>query len=374
MITIGELESLLDRWYPPSSAESWDRVGLVTGDAGDPVQGLLLTVDVTDAVIDQAAALGADLIIAHHPLLLRGVNAIDPRHPKGRMITSLIRSRIGLITAHTNADIPGGGVSDALATVLGLTGTRPLRAVAVHPADQLVTYVPHDHTEAVIDALAEAGAGALGAYERAAFTVTGSGTFTPGTGARPAIGELGRREEVTEDLVEMILDRRFRRRVIAALLQTHPYEVPAYQVLEVAAPADITEAAGLGRIGQIPATTLARFADQVATALPRTAAGIRVAGDPERMISTVAVQGGAGDDLLDTARSAGADAYLTSDLRHHPAGEAIAWDHAPALIDVPHWAAEWTWLPRLRADLVDQLGRLPITISEICTDPWTFRV
>lgn len=374
MITIGELQARLGSHYPTGSAESWDRVGLVAGDVGDPVRGVLLTVDVTDAVIDQAVDLGANLIIAHHPLLLRGVHAVDPRHPKGRMITRLIRSGIALITAHTNADIPVGGVSDALATALGLIDTRPLRRVPVHPVDQLVTYVPHDHTDAVIDALSAAGAGALGAYERAAFTVTGTGTFTPGPGARPAIGQIGQREQVTEDLVEMIMDRRVRDDVVSALLESHPYEVPAYRLVEVAVPADIGPTAGMGRVGRIEQTTLAGFADRVAATLPSTGAGIRVSGDPQRMITTVAVQAGAGDDLLDVARAIGADVYLTSDLRHHPASEAIAWDDAPALIDVPHWAAEWTWLPRLRDELRDQLGDVAVTVSEINTDPWTFHV
>lgn len=373
MITIDGLQALLSEHYPTGSAESWDRVGLVTGDPADPVRGLLLTVDVTDAVIDQAVALGANLIIAHHPLLLRGIDAIDPRHPKGRMITKLIKSETGLITAHTNADIPVGGVSDSIADALGLTDTRPLRRVPVRPADQLVTYVPHDHTEAVIDALAEAGAGAVGSYERAAFTVTGTGTFTPGPGAHPAIGQPGRREQVAEDLVEMILDRRLRDRVISALLAAHPYEVPAYRVLEVAAPADVASTAGMGRIGRIDPMPLAGFADRVAAVLPGTAAGIKISGDPARVINTVAVQGGAGDDLLDAARAAGADVYVTSDLRHHPASEAVAWDDAPALVDVPHWAAEWLWLPRLAAELRSQLDGVPVTVSEIVTDPWTFR-
>lgn len=373
MFTIDGLQSLLEAHYPARSAESWDRVGLVTGDPDDPVRGILLTVDVTDAVIDQAIDLDANLIIAHHPLLLRGVHALDPRHPKGRMVTKLIKSGTGLITAHTNADIPAGGVSDSIAKALGLAGTRPLRRVPVHPADQLVTYVPHDHTQAVIDALAEAGAGAVGSYERAAFTVTGTGTFTPGSGAHPTIGQPGRREQVTEDLVEMIMDRRVRDRVVSALLAAHPYEVPAYRLVEVAVPPDLGPTAGMGRIGQIEPTPLADFADRVAAVLPATATGIRIAGEPDRMIRTVALQGGAGDDLLDVARAAGADVYVTSDLRHHPASEATAWDDAPALIDVPHSAAEWLWLPRLADELTPTLDGIPVTVSQIVTDPWSFR-
>lgn len=264
-ITIDDVRGLLDRHYPPGTAESWDRVGLVAGAAGDRVAGILLTVDVTDAVIDTAVHSGANLIIAHHPLLLRGINDVDPAGPKGRMITTLIRNRIGLITAHTNADIPAGGVADSLAAALGLVDPRPLRSVG---------------------------------------------------------GSDG----------------------------------------------------GMGRIGTIEPTTLAAFADRVAAVLPTTAAGIRVSGAADRPVRVVAVQGGAGDDLLDVARLAGADVYLTSDLRHHPASEAIAWDGAPALIDVPHSAAERTWLPRLRAELAAELGDLPIAVAPHNTDPWTFVV
>jgi dinuclear metal center YbgI/SA1388 family protein len=347
----------------------------VTGDISQPVRGMLLTVDVTDAVIDQAAQVGADLIIAHHPLLLRGISTVDPRHPKGRMITTLIRQRIGLITAHTNADIPAGGVADSLATALGVTGTRPLRPVSVHPVDKLVSYVPVDHVPAVIDALAAAGAGAIGNYDRCAFTSSGTGTFRPLPGAQPYIGNVGTPEEVAEERIEMIMDRGRRSAVIRALLNAHPYEEPAYDVTELAVPADTAPTAGLGRIGTIEPISLTAFAERVADVLPATPTGIRVAGDPDRMISTVALQGGSGDDLLDTARAAGADVYLTSDLRHHPASEALAWPDAPALIDVPHSAAEWTWLPRLQQELRARFGPdLPITVSDLRTDPWDFVV
>ncbi len=375
MITIGDIERVLTHHYPPRSAESWDRVGLVTGDIDRPVERILLTVDVTDAVIAEGARAGADLIIAHHPLLLRGITSVDPRQPKGRMITALVRHGIGLITAHTNADIPAGGVADSLADALGLTDTRPLRPVPVDPADKLTCYVPADHVDAVIDALASAGAGAVGAYDRCAFTAPGTGTFRPLSGAEPYLGTVGSAEQVAEHRVEMIMDRSRRSAVVAALLAAHPYEQPAYDVVETAAPADTGPAAGLGRIGTVPATTLADFARHVTEVLPATPAGVRVAGDRDRPVHTVALQAGAGDDLLDAARAAGADAYLTSDLRHHPAAEAVAWPSAPALIDVPHWAAEWTWLPRLREELTDRCTEtLTVTVSTIRTDPWDFVV
>lgn len=379
MISIADVERMLTEHYPIGSAESWDRVGLVTGDRGDHVNGILLTVDVTDGVIDQAIDLGANLIIAHHPLLLRGINAVDPDHPKGRMVIELIRRRIGLITAHTNADIPVGGVADSLARALGLRDTRPLRTTPVSPYDMLITYVPTEHAATLLDALADAGAGLIGHYERCAYSSPGTGTFRPAAGADPYIGTVGEQEQVAEDRIEMVLDRNRRSQVLAALRAAHPYEEPAHQVIEVAAPADSGPVAGLGRVGTVEQQSLADFAARVRAALPETAGGVRVAGDPGRVINTVALQGGAGDDLLDVARRTGADVYLTSDLRHHPASEAIAWPDAPALIDVSHWAAEWTWLPVLQQELNERLadagaGELPVTVSEIRTDPWDFVV
>ncbi|HEY9294285.1 MAG TPA: Nif3-like dinuclear metal center hexameric protein [Microlunatus sp.] len=374
MTTVGDLQSILDRHYPTGSAQSWDRVGLVTGAVEDQIRGVLLTVDVTDEVIEQAIELDANVIIAHHPLLLRGINAVDPGQPKGRMITALIRQRIALITAHTNADIPSGGVADSLASALGLTDIRPLQLVPLGPVDTLISYLPGDRVDTVIDALSAAGAGRIGLYERCAHSTAGTGTFQPLPGANPVIGAIGNQEEVAEHRIEMIFDRSRRSAVLQALFDSHPYEQPAYQVIEVAQPADSGPAAGLGRIGAIEPTTVAGFADHVASVLPATAGGVRVAGDPERRISTVALQAGAGDDLLDVARRSGADLYLTSDLRHHPALEAVAWQDSPALIDVAHWAAEWTWLPRLQQELRTQLDdpAIKITVSELRTDPWDF--
>jgi putative NIF3 family GTP cyclohydrolase 1 type 2 len=132
----------------------------------------------------------------------------------------------------------------------------------------------------------------------------------------------------------------------------------------------------LGRVGELSRpTSLRTFAERLAAAIPTTAGGIRMAGDPDRSVRTVAVLPGAGDSLLDAARRSAADVYLTSDLRHHPAGDALAWTGAPALIDVPHWAAEWVWLPMLRRRLREALelrgAAVPIGISELVTDPWT---
>jgi len=176
---------------------------------------------------------------------------------------------------------------------------------------------------------------------------------------------------VDEVRIECVLPRGARPRVVAAMLAAHPYEEPAYDVVELADPG-VAET-GSGRLGTVPETTLEEFVRQVADALPRTAQGVRVAGDPDRPVRTVAVCGGAGDFLLDDVRRSGADVYVTSDLRHHPASEFL--EHAgPALVDVAHWAAEWTWLPVVARRVADALGDTVETrVSAICTDPWRAR-
>jgi len=263
--TVAEIAAALESWYPASWAQPWDRVGLVLGEPTETVHQVLLTVDVVPETASQAIEVGAQLVVAHHPLLLRGVSSVAPTTYKGRIVHQLIRAEVALFVSHTNADVADPGVSDALAVRLGLRELRPLRAA---------------------------------------------------TGAAAGAGR------------------------------------------------------GLGRIGQLPEPVrFGEFLTTVAAALPRTASGIRAAGDPDRMVLTVAVCGGAGDEFLPDA--SGADVYLTSDLRHHPASECLA-DRGPALVDVTHWATERPWLDTVAERLVG-LG-VQTVVSDLCTDPWNLRV
>ena len=168
--------------------------------------------------------------------------------------------------------------------------------------------------------------------------------------------------------VEVVLARPLRAAVVAAMLAAHPYEEPAYDVVELA-PATAGDT-GSGRIGDVEPTTLAAFAAEVADFLPNTSAGVRFAGDPERPITRVAVCGGAGDFMLDAVLASDADVYVTSDLRHHVVSEFV--ENGGALVDVPHWAAEWTWLPVVEAKVQAALGDTVETrVSTLITDPWT---
>jgi dinuclear metal center YbgI/SA1388 family protein len=368
--------ALLESWYPPRHAESWDAVGLVCGDPDADVARILLAVDPVLAVADEAVTGGADLLLTHHPLFLRGTSTVAADTPKGRVVHRLLQAGCALYAAHTNADAPTGGVSESLALALGLVDPVPLDPDPADPLDKIVVFAPLEAAEKVRDALTGAGAGAIGDYDSCTFTTPGEGRFRPLEGARPAIGSVGRTEVVEEVRIEAVCARPLRGRAVAAMLAAHPYEEPAYDVIELAALDDRT--LGSGRIGRLAEpTTLRGFADRVAAALPATAHWVRAAGDPEQPVETVALCGGAGDFLLDRARSAGADVYLTSDLRHHPASELrehAGLGGAPALVDVAHWAAEWTWLPVLRDRLVAELGdTVDVHVSTTNTDPWTFR-
>jgi dinuclear metal center YbgI/SA1388 family protein len=374
--SLRDVTELLDGWYDPAWAESWDAVGLVCGDPHQEVRKILFAVDPGPAVVEEAKEWGADLVVAHHPLLLSAVHSVAATTPKGRVVHDLTRAGIALFTAHTNADVPADGVNDSLARAVGIVDPKPVLADR-DGTDKIVTFVPVEHAEAVRQALTAAGAGRIGDYDSATFSTPGEGRFRPGEGADPVIGRVGQLEVVEEVRVEAVMPRVRRTAVVRALLQAHPYEEVAYDVLELAN--DVTPATrGHGRIGRLAApTTLRAFAEQVRDALPTTAHGVRVSGDPDRSVETVVVGCGSGDFMLDAVLGLDADVYVTSDLRHHRAGEFREHDRA-ALVDVAHWAAEWTWLPVVEAKLVEALaGRgdtVGTRVSTTVTDPWTFRV
>jgi len=266
-VTVRDLVALLEQRYPPAWAESWDRVGLVLGEPDAPVSRVLCAIDVVPETVEQAIDSGAQLIVAHHPLLLGGVSSLAPTTYKGRLVHRLIRAEVALFTAHTNADVADPGVSDALAARLGLVDLRPLR-----PASDDAS---------------------------------------------------GRR--------------------------------------------------GTGRIGRLPSPVdLASLTNLAARALPATAWGVRAAGAPSRLVTTVAVCGGSGDSFLADAVRAGVDAYLTADLRHHRASEHLA-DGGPALLDAAHWATEQPWLDDVAGYLRESAG-VETIVSELDTDPWTIHV
>lgn len=380
MIRLAEVISALEEWYDPGTAEKWDAVGLVCGDPVEPVTSILLAVDPVAEIAAEAERVGAQLIITHHPLLLDAVHSIAATTPKGALLHRLLGGGRALFVAHTNADAADPGVSDALAARLGIEVDGPLEPLPATPLDRLGVYVPAPDVQRLIDVLCAAGAGALGNYDRGAWVAQGEGTFRPLPGATPTIGEVGRIERVDEARVELAVPRERRAAVLAALLAAHPYETPAFDLVEQAA---LPGRLGTGRIGRLRAPmTLSQFAAHAANVLPPTAWGVRASGNPDALIGSVAVCGGAGGSLIEAARWAGADAYLTADLRHHSAGEAMAtWPGAAdlpgpmALLDAAHWATEAPWLDGLADRLRSRFGTtVSVRVSQIITDPWNVHV
>jgi dinuclear metal center YbgI/SA1388 family protein len=272
MTRVRDVIDAMRRAYPESAAADWDTgIGLTCGDPDAAVGSVLLAVDADQATIGEAIAMGAGMLVTHHPLLFRPVQSVAADTAKGALLHMMITHGVAHFAAHTNADVAVDGVNDALADAVGLIAARPL-----------VPLVPL--------------AGSAG--------VSSAGV-------------------------------------------------------------------GNGRVGELPdALTLLAFAGWVADRLPGTVAGVRAAGDPERLVRTVAVCGGAGDSYLPDAAAAGADVYLTSDLRHH----VVAEPGNPAVVDVAHWAGEWPWLARAATRLTAELPHLTVTVSTLRTDPWTVRV
>jgi dinuclear metal center YbgI/SA1388 family protein len=364
---LADVIDMLDDAYPPRLAQSWDSVGLVCGDPDDAVESVTVAIDATPTVVEEVPAAG--LLLAHHPLLLRGVDTVAASTPKGALVHRLIRTGRSLFTAHTNADSASPGVSDALAHALGITVEAVLEPVtATADLDKWVIYVPGENAETVRAAVFETGAGHIGDYSHCSWSVSGIGQFLPHEGASPAIGSVGAVERVAEDRVEVVAPARVRAGVLAALRAAHPYEEPAFDIFAlVPSPGDT----GLGRIGTLPhPEPLHTFVSRVEAALPQTSWGMRAAGDPDMPVSRVAVCGGAGDSLLAAAAGAGVQAYVTADLRHHPADEHRRGSDM-ALIDVAHWASEFPWCDQAAGLLRSRFGAaLDVRVCSIRTDPW----
>jgi dinuclear metal center YbgI/SA1388 family protein len=378
-VTVGRCIDILNAAYDPGWAEDWDAVGLVSGDRAAEVDRVHFAVDPTLDVAEEAVAAGAQLLVTHHPLFLRGVHGVAETGEGGRVIATLVRGGCALFTAHTNADVARPGVSDALAAVIGLGDTVPVQPLAssLQPwpeLDKLVVFVPTGDRQRVLEALAEAGAGGIGRYEKCAWWSSGTGTFRPLEGADPAIGTVGRVEEVAEDRLEMIVPRSLRRDVIAALRTSHPYEEPAFDLLELATlPGPETRARGLGRVGRLEQPLpLEAFVEHVVQVLPSTAWGVRATGDPARLVQTIAVCGGSGGELAGSAAALGADVLLTADARHHHTLDSVA-AHGIAIVDAAHWATEHPWLQPAADVLTSGLTatvRIKTTVSGLVTDPW----
>lgn len=368
-VTVQTVVDALEAAYPPALAESWDQVGLICGDPDAEVTKVAFALDCTQEVAERAVAAGAQLLVVHHPLLLRGVHSVAANTPKGKVIHTLLAGGCALFAAHTNADSARPGVSDKLAELVGITPGRPIKPVTLDATDRWGVHVPPAAAADLKRALFEAGAGAIGDYRECAFSFEGTGEFTPVEGANPTDGAVGAHYTGDEIRVEFVARAADRRRIVEKLREVHPYEEPAFDVVQMADTRDLETATGLGRIGELEEPmTLREFTQQVANALPETAWGVRAAGDPEQIVRRVAVSSGSGDSFLADVAKLGVDVYVTSDLRHHPVDEHLR-AGGPAVIDTAHWASEFPWTEQAES-IVAPLS-VDTEILHIRTDPWT---
>lgn len=368
-VTVQTVVDALEAAYPPALTESWDQVGLICGDPDANVTKVAFALDCTQEVAERAVAAGAQLLVVHHPLLLRGVHSVAANTPKGKVIHTLLAGGCALFAAHTNADSARPGVSDKLAELVGITPGRPIKPVTLDATDRWGVHVPPAAAADLKRALFEAGAGAIGDYRECAFSFEGTGEFTPVEGANPTDGAVGTHYTGDEIRVEFVARARDRRRIVEKLREVHPYEEPAFDVVQMADTRNLETATGLGRIGELEEPmTLSEFTQQVANALPETAWGVRAAGDPEQIVQKVAVSSGSGDSFLADVAKLGVDVYVTSDLRHHPVDEHLR-AGGPAVIDTAHWASEFPWTEQAESIVVPL--SVDTEILHIRTDPWT---
>lgn len=310
---------LLEQWAPKRLAVPDDRIGLQVGTLNKKLDKVLVALDVTDEVVDEAIAEKADLIIAHHAVIFRPLKALRTDLPGGKLLEKLIKHDIAVYIAHTNLDIAEGGVNDMLADALGLQACQVLSETTRDPYRKLVVYVPHSHAEAVCDALFQAGAGQIGEYGECSFQIEGTGTFTPQPGTNPYIGETGKREQVAEKRIETVLPARLVRQVVQAMRKAHPYEEPAYDLF----PLELNgHAYGLGRIGRLAEPcTLRELIEKVKRAYD--VPFVRFVGDERQQVSKIAVLGGSGGRYLAQAQFSGADVMITGDIDYHAAQDAL---------------------------------------------------
>lgn len=333
-MTVADVLQALDAIAPRALALPDDPGGLLVGDPAAEVKRIAVVLDVTRGVAETAASRAAHLIVAHHPLVYHPLRSVRADDPIGAVVLACARANIAVAAAHTNWDVAPGGVNDVLAELLGVTGTRPLRVTYRESSVKIVAFVPPEHRDRVQAAMAEAGAGVVGNYDRCAFWTPGVGTFRPLPGANPYLGSVGEPERVAEDRLEMIAPEAEWPAVVAALRAAHPYEEPGANVYPLADPANEQ---GIGRVGRLAAPLAAEaFCQRVRDALHFDA--VRMVGPRERRVQTVAVCGGAGAFLMRDALAAGADAFVTADVRHHEFVEAEA--RGLLLLDAGHASTE----------------------------------
>jgi dinuclear metal center YbgI/SA1388 family protein len=362
MPTVADLASALDAFAPTTTAADWDNVGLLLGDPKAAVTRVMTCLTVTPDVADEAVREGVNLLVSHHPILFRGAKKLVAGSGDGEVVLPLARAGVAVYSPHTAFDNCTGGVNDILCRRLGVANAVPLRPRDGARACKLVVFVPESDLAKVSDALFAAGAGVIGKYEQCSFRVAGKGTFFGGADTNPAVGQKGRREDVDEWRLEVVLPEAKLPAAMRAMRAAHSYEEPAFDIYQLRT--GLT--GGEGRVGElaVPAT-LGDLTNLAKHELG--AASVQVVGDLSRTVRKVAVAcGAAGEYLSDSVRS-GADVFVVGELRFH---DALAARSAGVGVIVPgHYATERPAVEELAAKLAADWPGVTAWASKVERDP-----
>jgi dinuclear metal center YbgI/SA1388 family protein len=370
MLTLAGVIETLAALSPPRLAGEWDNVGLLLGDRLQAVSRVMTCLTLTPESAAEAVDRRADVVVSHHPILFKPVKRLTADTAEGRMLLALARAGVAVYSPHTAFDNAAGGINDLLAAKLGLTGVGPLRAAAAAGKQlKLVVFVPGADLARVSDALFAAGAGRIGEYSECSFRLAGTGSFHGSAGSHPAVGQKGRREEVGEWRLEVVCPERNLAEVVSAMRKAHPYEEPAfdlYPLLPAPGVAARSPSEGEGRLGALPQPlVLQELALRVREAL--ASGPVQVVGEPGRQVRRVAVVCGAGGEFLGDAARAGADVFLTGEMRFHDYLAARA--QGLALVLPGHYATERCGVEDLAARLGARWPGIEVWASAAERDP-----
>lgn len=329
-------------------AEHWDNVGLLVGDGSSKIKKILVCLDVTEWVIDEAIEKKVDMIVSHHPVIFSPIKRITADTVLGRKLLKLISNNIAVYCAHTNYDIAGGGLNDIFASHMGFKTFELIEPLQTEKLFKLIVYIPKGHEDKIFKALVDAGAGHIGNYSSCSFRTEGKGTFLPEQGTHPFIGEPGKLEEVEEVKLGTIVPQSILNKTVKALIKAHPYEEPAYDIMPIDNPG---KSYGIGRLAVLEnETTLSLYAQNVKEALKLEK--VKFSGDPNKVIKKVALLNGTGNKFISAARFAGADVLVTGDMQYHEIVDAV--EAGLTVIDAGHYGTEKLMIPAMASYLKEK--------------------
>lgn len=358
---IKDITQIIESFAPLALQESYDNAGLIIGQPEAPVQAALLCIDVTEAVIEEAKSLGANLIIAHHPLIFNGLKKINGCDMVQRCVIQAIKNDIAIYAVHTNIDNVIDGVNGKIADKIGLSNRKILQSKKGMLV-KIITFVPKLHVQRVREAIFEAGGGQIGNYDACSFNAEGYGSFRPNEEAKPFVGKLHQIHYEEETKIEIILPAYLQGRAVEALIQAHPYEEPAFDVIPLL---NAHKEIGSGIIGEL------EHPEEVIDFIRRIkkvfdVKVVRHTALIKNNINKVAVCGGAGSFLLEEAIRAGADIFISGDFKYH---EFFKAENKIIIADLGHFETEQFTKDLLFEIIQKKLPTFALHISKINTNP-----